>query len=327
MWIGKWNGGGLEVDTEASSDEGSLGASLCDSVGSDFGEAGEGEVGVVGGGRLGFEETVRGKLDSDFLGKEREPHGVVAQALLTATNETKARRRKGKESFGEGVDKCSKSHSIGSVSERLGASFYVKDVQGELHVDRGPYSKAEECSPLIGRLERGAVSGKEVVCAFNDQATFSKTLESRRDLKSKCVQDGGYENVVVGIDSEQLGFVSRVEDSLGTRSLMDEVERSGAGVVGEGVDGWSRLKDHPKPSASHALIGNGHADFDKLEEEEEVRRPEIPTTKESGRNVSLGGLSAGLGTGAEDVLEGGVILSLRRVGSRVWLGKSEENIP
>jgi len=75
--------------------------------------------------------------------------------------------------------------------------------------------------------------------------------------------------------------------------------------VGEGAIGWSRLKYHPKPLASHSLIGNGHADFDKLEEEEEVRRPEIPTTKESGRNVSLGGLSAGLGTGAEDVLEGG----------------------
>ncbi|KAL9303758.1 hypothetical protein ACSQ67_021021 [Phaseolus vulgaris] len=43
MWFGKWNGGGSEVDTEASSDDGSLGASLCDSVGSDFGEDGEGE--------------------------------------------------------------------------------------------------------------------------------------------------------------------------------------------------------------------------------------------------------------------------------------------
>ncbi|KAL9331038.1 hypothetical protein ACSQ67_000648 [Phaseolus vulgaris] len=153
--------------------------------------------------------------------------------------------------FGEGVDKCGKSHSIGSVSERLGASFYVEDVQGELHVDRGPYSKAQECSPLIGRLERGAMSGKEVVCAFNDQATFSKTLEFRRDLKN----------------------------------------------------------------------------FDKLEEEEEVRRPEIPTTKESGRNVSPGGLSAGLGTGAEDVLEGGGNIVSSKGRLRVWLGKSEENIP
>ncbi|ESW18232.1 hypothetical protein PHAVU_006G023800, partial [Phaseolus vulgaris] len=35
MYLGKWDGGTYEVDTEASSDEGSLGASLCDSVGSE----------------------------------------------------------------------------------------------------------------------------------------------------------------------------------------------------------------------------------------------------------------------------------------------------
>ncbi|KAL9315514.1 hypothetical protein ACSQ67_016515 [Phaseolus vulgaris] len=45
--------------------------SLCDSVGSEFGAAGEGGVGAVGRGRIGNEETVRSKLDPDFLGKER----------------------------------------------------------------------------------------------------------------------------------------------------------------------------------------------------------------------------------------------------------------
>ena len=100
-------------------------------------------------------------MDSDFLGKERELHGVVAQALLSeplnahgslcsskkekvvslighgsssssmkenvestfnaaaATNETKAEDEKARGFFGEGVDKCSKSHSIRSVSERI----------------------------------------------------------------------------------------------------------------------------------------------------------------------------------------------------------------
>jgi len=267
MCIGKWDGGGSEVDTEASSDEGSLGASLCDSVGSEFGAAGEGGVGVVGGGRLGNEETVQGKLDPDFLGKERHLHGVVAQAHLSESlnvhgslssskkekvesligrgssssfmkenvestfnvavaisNETKAADEKAMRVFGEGANKCSKSHSIGSVSERVGASFYVEDAQGLMHVDRGPYSISKKCSPFIGRLERGAVSGKEEVWAFNDQTALPKPLSFIRDLKSKCFQDGGYENVVVGLDSEQTGFVSRVEDSLGTRSLMDESE-------------------------------------------------------------------------------------------------------
>ncbi|KAL9322454.1 hypothetical protein ACSQ67_010507 [Phaseolus vulgaris] len=158
---------------------------------------------------------------------------------------------------------------------------------------------------LLDVWKEERVSGKEVVWAFNDQTAFSKPLDSRRDLKSKCVRDGGYKNVVVGIDSERMGFVSRVEDSLGTKSLMDEMEQFGAGVVGEGAVGWSRLKDHSKPSVFHDLIGNGHADFDMLEEEEEVRRLEIPTMKESGRNVSLGGLSAGLGTGVEGDMEGG----------------------
>ncbi|ESW26204.1 hypothetical protein PHAVU_003G099400, partial [Phaseolus vulgaris] len=201
MCIGKWDGGGSEVDTEASSDEGSLGASLCDSVGSEFGAAGEGGVGAVGGGRLGNEETVQGKLNPNFLGKERQLHGVVAQAHLreslnvrgslssykkveslighgsssssmkekvestfnaavNISNEIKAANEKEGRAFGEGADKGSKSHSIGSVSERVGASFYVKDAQGVMHADRGPYSISKKCSPFIGCLERGAVSGK-----------------------------------------------------------------------------------------------------------------------------------------------------------------------
>ena len=337
-------------------------------MGLDFGEAGEGEGGAVGGGRLGHEETVQGKLDSDFLGKERELHGVVAQALLSevlnahgslcsskkekvaslighgssssymkenvestfnavaATNETKAEDEKARRVVGEGVDKCSKSHLIGCVSERLGASLCVEDVQGELHVDRGTHSKAQECAPLIGRLERGAVSGKEVVCAFNDQATFLKTLESGRDLKSKCVQDAGFENVVGEFDSEQLRFVSRIEDSLGTRPLLEEVEQSGARVEGEGAVRWSRLEDHPKLLTSHSFTGNGHADFDKLEKEEEEGL-KVQLRRRVGETFLWEGCQRCWGRVRKMLWKAGVILSLRRVGCRVWLGKSEVNIP
>ncbi|KAL9319625.1 hypothetical protein ACSQ67_011464 [Phaseolus vulgaris] len=69
MYLGKWDGGTYEVDTEASSDEGSLGASLCDSVGSEE-------------RAMGFEDTVRGKLVSECLGKERQLHEGVAQVQL-----------------------------------------------------------------------------------------------------------------------------------------------------------------------------------------------------------------------------------------------------
>ena len=56
--LGKWDGGVSEVDIEANFDEGSVGASLCDSVGSELGVAGDGGVGAVGEGRMENEETV-----------------------------------------------------------------------------------------------------------------------------------------------------------------------------------------------------------------------------------------------------------------------------
>jgi len=61
-------------------------------------------------------------------------------------------------------------------------------------------------------------------------------LRNREDLwnTNTCFQDGGHEDAVVGCDSEQTGFVSRVEDSLGTRPSMDELEQSRARVVEEG---------------------------------------------------------------------------------------------
>ncbi|KAL9324202.1 hypothetical protein ACSQ67_009059 [Phaseolus vulgaris] len=65
--LGKWNGGASEVDTEASSDDESVGASLCDSVGSELGLAGDGGVGAAGEGGLELEETVRGMVDRFVL--------------------------------------------------------------------------------------------------------------------------------------------------------------------------------------------------------------------------------------------------------------------
>ncbi|KAL9298172.1 hypothetical protein ACSQ67_024068 [Phaseolus vulgaris] len=60
----------FEVDTEASSEEGSLGASICDSVDSELAVAGSGRVGVVGGGRVENEELVQGRVESIPLGMD-----------------------------------------------------------------------------------------------------------------------------------------------------------------------------------------------------------------------------------------------------------------
>ena len=52
MFSGKWDGGGSEVDTEASSEEGSVGASLSVSAGSEFEVARGGNEGGEGGGGM-----------------------------------------------------------------------------------------------------------------------------------------------------------------------------------------------------------------------------------------------------------------------------------
>jgi len=84
LCLGRWVGGGSEVDTEESSDEGSLGASVCDSVDSGIGVAGDGGVGDAGEGRPGVEVevTVQGKLGLSCLGKEHKLHeGLVQEPL------------------------------------------------------------------------------------------------------------------------------------------------------------------------------------------------------------------------------------------------------
>jgi len=202
MRLGKWDGGASEVDTEASSDEGSLGGSLCGSLGLEDGAAREGGESAVGEGRMGNEDTVQGKLDSVCLGKERQLHEGVAQDQLRGSlnvhgslslskkekaeslighgsisyskkekvesslkvvvdipKETKSAAEKAKSVSDVGVSKCSKNTPMGSESKRVEASFHVDGVHGVY--DRGPSSLLKVCSPLIGCLDSGALSGKE----------------------------------------------------------------------------------------------------------------------------------------------------------------------
>ncbi|KAL9303759.1 hypothetical protein ACSQ67_021022 [Phaseolus vulgaris] len=146
-----------------------------------------------------------------------------------------------------------------------------------------------------------------------DQATLDP--EPRRDLMNKCDREIGVENVGGEIGLEQLDFESEAEDPLGSRPALEEAER----CWGRGGGRWScrvvEIRSSSGDANFLAFFGNGLADFDKLEKEEEAKRHESPATKENGRNVSPGGLSTGLGTGAEDVSKGGVILFVRRVGS------------
>ncbi|ESW17972.1 hypothetical protein PHAVU_006G002800, partial [Phaseolus vulgaris] len=69
---GNWDGGGSEVDTEASSEEGSVGASLGVSAKSEFEAVGGGEVGDEGGGGTevyGGGDDVQGRRVSSTLGR------------------------------------------------------------------------------------------------------------------------------------------------------------------------------------------------------------------------------------------------------------------
>ena len=327
--LGRWDGSGSEVDTEASSDEGSLGASLCDSVDSAFGAAGEGGVGDAGGGRMGNEETVQGKLDLGCL--EHKLHeGVVQEHLrwplnvhgsfscskiekvestlnveLALPNETvaadeKAGRDLDVENVGEGVIKCNRNDPIGCVSKVVGAVVHEEGAHGAVHAGCGPSSHLKENFPLFGCLERRVMSGIDEDWAINGQLAHPKTL--KRDSKSMCLLNGGNEDATDGFDSVQPGFVSRVEDSLKTNPSMDELEQSGPGWMEKELMGclFSLINDHPKTPVIHGLIGNGPADIDKLEDEEEARRIGVTSSRECGRKSP-----PGLGAGSEGCVEGG----------------------
>jgi len=206
--FGKWDGGGSEVDTEASSEEGSLGASLCDSVDSEFEVAGRGRVGVVGGGRadvagegrVGNEELVQGRLESIPLGlvgtnSQEQLNGSLNvngslgyskvenvkptfNAELPIPNKTKSTNERGGRSI-EAVNVCIDEREIrskdvelnGSFSERAGMGFHVEGDNAGEHAGHGPssYSKGiMNWYPFIGCMERIEVSGKVVGGAVNE---------------------------------------------------------------------------------------------------------------------------------------------------------------
>ncbi|KAL9277056.1 hypothetical protein ACSQ67_025396 [Phaseolus vulgaris] len=244
MYLGKWDGGTYEVDIEASPDEGSLGASLCDSVGSEDGAAGEGGAGAAGEGRMGFEDTVQGKLVLECLGKERQLH----EEWLNYAKKEKVE---------------SSLNDVADISKETKSAV-----------------KRQQVFRCRGAWIASALSGSEEARVF--QSALPNSLRNRGELNT-CSREGGYEGVVDGCDSIQTSFVSRVEDSLGTRPSLDEVERSGVGVVEEGDVGCPRtlVNVHPKISVIHGPLDN--RDFDMLDEMEEARGLEVPASGECGR--------------------------------------------
>ncbi|ESW07945.1 hypothetical protein PHAVU_009G005600, partial [Phaseolus vulgaris] len=181
MCLGKWDGGVSEVDTEASSDEGSLGASLYDSVGSEFGAAEEGGVGVVGEGRMGNEETVQGKLDSDCLGKERQLHEGVAQDQLRGSLNVHgslsfSKKEKVESLFGHGSLSYSKKEKVeSSLNVEVAISKDTKSADEKAKSDSGvgviKYSKNP---PMGSDSERvGASFHVEGVQGVNDRVPSS----------------------------------------------------------------------------------------------------------------------------------------------------------
>jgi len=234
-------------------------------------------------------DSVCGHDSLSFSKKEK----VDSYVEVAISKETKSADEKARSNVGVGVIKCNKSGS-----ERAGAPFQVLDVQ-EVN-DCGP-SSLKECSPLIGCLEKGALSGKGEVGALNIQSALMKPLK-----KNSRVQDGSHEELVVVLDSKQTSFVIRVKDSLGTRPPLYELEQSGTRVAGDGVDGCSitLVKDLPKSPVVQGLIDIGPAAPEKLDEEEEARRSEVSKSRECGRAFPPGGLFEGLGAGLEGEVEG-----------------------
>jgi len=339
--LGKWDGGASEVDTEARSDEGSVGASLCDSVGSELGMAGDGGVDTVGEGGMEDEETVQGKLDPVCLGKGRQLHeGLVQDHLrgslnvhgislrekvvlvgghgslsfskkekvdsyveVASSKETKSTYEKARSNGGIGV-----SRRIMSGSERAGASFHAYQVSfqevGVQEVnDCGP-SSLKECSHMIGCVKNGVLREKGEVGNLKCQSALMKPFK-----KFLRVHDGSHEEeeVGAGIDSEQTSFVSRVDDSVGTRPSLYELEQFGTSVARDGVDERSLtlVKVLPKFAVVQGLTDSGSPDPEKLDEAEEARRSEASKSREGGCAFHPGGQSEELGAGMEDEVEGG----------------------
>ncbi|KAL9322144.1 hypothetical protein ACSQ67_010197 [Phaseolus vulgaris] len=213
-------------------EEGSLGASLCDSVGSKFDVAeggrvtvdGGGRVEATGGGRAGNGGPVQGKMDSTPLGKAlRMWSQHEMQNWLFPIRA--CRRMKGEEGVSVLVNE--------SIDERE-------------HDGRGPASCVKDIKdgyPFIGCVERSAVSGKEVSWVVNKEH-FSQRNEFK-EVSGKAKLTCHRRNTVYEASSDEIildhaGSLSCVGDSLRPGSPLEELEQVGVRVDKEG-DGARRI--------------------------------------------------------------------------------------
>ncbi|KAK8466935.1 hypothetical protein PHAVU_008G195328 [Phaseolus vulgaris] len=337
--LGKWNGGALEVDTEANSDDGSVGASLCDSVGSELGLAGDGGVGAVGEGGLELEETVQGMVDPVCLGKGRE--GWFQDNLRGPMNVHGISLRKRVELVGgHGSLSCSKieivdsyvevasskesksandkARSNGGVSEsrcmlrgnvRAGASFQAPPQEpfqevGMQEINDGGLASLKVCPPMIKCVENGVLSVKGVVGDLKCQSAFMKPCKENLSVQDGCHEE---EEGEVGSVSRQTSSVSRVANSVGICPSLNDLEQSGTSVIRDGVDGSSvaTVKDIPKSPVVQGLNDSELVDPEKLVDAEGARRSEMSKSRDGGCALPPGGLLEDLGAGMEDEVEGG----------------------
>jgi len=317
--FGRWDGGGSEVDTEASSEEGSLGASICDSVDSELAVAGSGRVGVVGGGRVENEELVQGRVESIPLGmdetnSQEQLNGAVnvngslgfskVENVKTTFNDelfipNKASEREGRsiEAVNVGIEERGvRSEEVelnGRFKERVGVHV-EGDIVGE-HAGRGPtsYSKGiMDGYPRIGCMERIEVSGKAVGGVVNEVQGAQQMVIKEVDGKAAtfCHQsDEIYEAFADEFTLDHVGCMSWVEDSFRSGPLLEEAEHDGVRMEEVGA------LEHP---ISGTLISgsavSGSSKGNKLEEAEKVQRMVEPPMRVSGRSSSTQGEKSGL---------------------------------
>jgi len=306
---GKWDGGGSEVDTEASSEEGSVGASLCDSAESEFEVAGGGKVGGVGGrgkvkgdGDVGNEGLVQGRRESLLLGRmSKQDEGALSQGDLSGSlmaNDSlgfskveniisplsagacvpylaKASADWGRRSIGEGSS-CFGERRIRNKEEDLIGCYSKKGGLGS-NVEGNISNELASCGPRKvleginnGGVENCNVSGKGVGWEFNEVLCPQQELNKEVGGKELVVcKDADFEANSEGFLLEQMGNKRWVGDSLRPGIALDVSEQAGVRGDEEGEDVISILERNVE---IHGLVSSGPLDGNKMEEAEESRR-------------------------------------------------------
>jgi len=319
-----WDGGGSEVDIEASSEEGSVGASIGVSMESEFEAAGGGDVGGEGGGGMegygggveGNEGAVQSRRDSSNLGMLRKQgEGVFSQGALSGAlmeNEfpgskvgsvslplldeacipikSKATLEWGGRIIDEGSS-CIGERGLRSEEEELIGGSFEKGGMGSNVEGRPSRSlvgrgslRVREGVNVVGAVFCN-VSGKEVGRESYVEAGPQQELNKEVGGKElEGCKDADTEALEEGVLLEHLGSKSWVGDSRRHGISLEVSELARVRVVEEGEDEIPFLN---RNGESHDLVTKGPIDGNKLEVVEDSRRFETLLGDKVGKQLTV----------------------------------------